>query len=141
MDKASTLPDKANVQTYPPANLIPYYYSMGDLLLADLELNPPASVEMLQVYGTSSSSIKVSWRLLTSAEAKNANSNTKNNKVAGPKGDDGGDENGNLVAASSVDGFYILYRSCVGECFFALFLGPLKANFGPEICLRPIQRL
>jgi len=62
---------------------------MGEMLDHDGHLMPP-SVEIQQVFGASSSSIKVSWKL-TSLVSPNA------------------------VDAINVDGFYILYRSCIGE--------------------------
>ena len=56
---------------------------MGEML-DDGQTLPP-SVEIQQVFGASSTSIKVSWRLTASE------------------------------VVSIVDGFYILYRSCIGE--------------------------
>ena len=60
---------------------------MGDMLENP---NQPASVHIQNVQGTSSSSIKVSWKLASAASEVNIEVNT-------------------------VDGFYILYRSCIGE--------------------------
>ena len=59
---------------------------MGDMLD---DPRQPATVQILNVQGISSSSIKVSWKLAASIEV-----NTEVN---------------------TVDGFYILYRSCIGE--------------------------
>ena len=65
---------------------------MGEMLDDGLSTRP--SVDIERVYGASSTSIKVSWRL---DDAQNA------------------DENDPQPSSNSVDGFYILYRSRVGE--------------------------
>ena len=59
---------------------------MGDMLE---NTNQPASVHIQNVQGTSSSSIKVSWKLAVASEVN--------------------------IEVNTVDGFYILYRSCIGE--------------------------
>ena len=63
---------------------------MGDMLD---DPRQPATVQILNVQGISSSSIKVSWKLAASRSIE-VEVNTEVN---------------------TVDGFYILYRSCIGE--------------------------
>ena len=71
---------------------------MGDMLENP---NQPASVHIQNVQGTSSSSIKVSWKLDNTGGIQSSSSSNTNQV--------------NTAEVNTVDGFYILYRSCIGE--------------------------
>ena len=75
-----------------------YFCRMGDMLENP---NQPASVHIQNVQGTSSSSIKVSWKLDNTGGIQSSSSSNTNQV--------------NTAEVNTVDGFYILYRSCIGE--------------------------
>ena len=83
----------------PPSKMIMITFLMHQITLPHFRLGnildeprQPATVQILNVQGTSSSSIKVSWKLVASSTDMEVD-----------------------TEVNTVDGFYILYRSCIGE--------------------------
>ena len=80
---------------------------MGEML--DDGHTLPPSVEIQQVYGASSKSIKVSWRLTTSEVVSIVDGKLIPFSIIEIM------HLWNYIKLNIISGFYILYRSCIGE--------------------------